>query len=54
MSSGGSTGMPATPAPTPFSHGPGGIKPEDLAASISRLSVIQASIFSLQKKGSLT
>ena len=33
--------MPATPAPTPFSHGPGGIKPEDLAASISRLSVIQ-------------
>ncbi len=41
MSSGGSTGLPATPAPTPFSHGPGGIKPEDLAASISRLSVIQ-------------
>ena len=41
MSSGGSTGMPATPAPTPFSHGPGGVRPEDLAASISRLSVIQ-------------
>jgi hypothetical protein len=41
MSSGGSTGFPSTPAPTPFSHGPGGIKPEDLAASISRLSVIQ-------------
>ena len=41
MSSGGSTGLPATPAPTPFSHGPGGVRPEDLAASISRLSVIQ-------------
>lgn len=41
MSSGGSTGMPATPAPTPFSHGPGGVRPEDLAAGISRLSVIQ-------------
>jgi len=36
MSSGGSTGVPATPAPTPFSHGPGGIRPEDLAAGISR------------------
>ena len=33
--------MPATPAPTPFSHGPGGVRPEDLAAGISRLSVIQ-------------
>jgi len=33
--------MPATPAPTPFSHGPGGVRPEELAASISRLSVIQ-------------
>ena len=41
MSSGGSTGMPATPAPTPFSHVPGGVRPEDLAAGISRLSVIQ-------------
>ena len=41
MSSGGSTGMPATPAPTPFSIGPSGIKPEDLVAGISRLSVIQ-------------
>ena len=41
MSSGGSSGMPATPAPTPFSHGPGGVRPEDLAAGISRLSVIQ-------------
>lgn len=41
MSSGGSTGMPATPAPTPFTHGPGGVRPEDLAAGISRLSVIQ-------------
>merc|ERR1719319_396784 len=41
MSSGGSTGMPATPAPTPFSHGPGGVRPEELAAGISRLSVIQ-------------
>jgi len=41
MSSGGSTGMPTTPAPTPFSHGPGGVRPEDLAAGISRLSVIQ-------------
>ena len=39
MSSGGSTGMPATPAPTPFSHGPGGVRPEDLAAGISRLAV---------------
>ena len=39
--SGGSTGLPATPAPTPFSLGPGGVRPEDLAASISRLSVIQ-------------
>ena len=26
MSSGGSTGMPATPAPTPFSIGPSGIR----------------------------
>ena len=41
MSSGGSTGMPATPAPTPFSIGPSGIRPEDLVAGISRLSVIQ-------------
>ena len=41
MSSGGSTGMPATPAPTPFSLGPCGIRPEDLVAGISRLSVIQ-------------
>jgi len=41
MSSGGSTGLPCTPAPTPFSLGPGGIRPEDLVAGISRLSVIQ-------------
>jgi len=33
--------MPATPAPTPFSIGPSGIRPEDLVAGISRLSVIQ-------------
>ena len=39
MSSGGSTGIAATPAPTPFSHGPGGVRPEDLAAGISRLAV---------------
>ena len=38
MSSGGSTGVPATPAPTPFSHGPGGVRPEELAAGISRYS----------------
>ena len=42
MSSGGSTGLPATPAPTPFAQGGSlGIRPEDLVAGISRLSVIE-------------
>ena len=36
MSSGGSSGFPSTPAPTPFSQHPGGVRPEDLAAGISR------------------
>ena len=43
MSSGGSSGFPSTPAPTPFSVHPGGILPEELAAGISRLSVIEES-----------
>jgi len=43
MSSGGSSGFPSTPAPTPFSAHPGGVRPEDLAAGISRLSVIEES-----------
>ena len=41
MSSGGSSGFPSTPAPTPFTFHPGGVRPEDLAAGISRLSVIE-------------
>ena len=41
MSSGGSSGFPSTPAPTPFTYHPGGVRPEDLAAGISRLSVIE-------------
>merc|ERR1712020_245912 len=41
MSSGGSSALPSTPAPTPYSHHPGGVRPEDLAAGISRLSVIE-------------
>ncbi len=41
MSSGGSSGFPSTPAPTPFCHHPGGVRPEELAAGISRLSVIE-------------
>ena len=39
MSSGGSSGFPSTPAPatTPFiQHVAGGVRPEDLAAGISR------------------
>ena len=36
MSSGGSSGFPSTPAPTPFSAHPGGVRPEELAAGISR------------------
>ena len=40
---GGSSGFPSTPAPTPFSAHPGGVRPEDLAAGISRLSVIEES-----------
>ena len=43
MSSGGSSGFPSTPAPTPFSAHPGGVRPEELAAGISRLSVIEES-----------
>ena len=41
MSSGGSSALPSTPAPTPYSHHPGGVRPEDLAEGISRLSVIE-------------
>ncbi len=41
MSSGGSSDFPSTPAPTPFHPNPGGVRPEDLAAGISRLSVIE-------------
>lgn len=45
MSSGGSSGFPSTPAPTPFAPPPGaGVRPEDLAAGISRLSVIEESV----------
>ena len=44
MSSGGSSGFPSTPAPTPFSAHPGGVRPEELAAGISRLSVIEESV----------
>ena len=40
---GGSSGFPSTPAPTPFAAHPGGVRPEDLAAGISRLSVIEES-----------
>ena len=43
MSSGGSSGFPSTPAPTPFTAHPGGVRPEELAAGISRLSVIEES-----------
>jgi hypothetical protein len=43
MSSGGSSGFPSTPAPTPYSAHPGGVQPEELAAGISRLSVIEES-----------
>lgn len=48
MSSGGSSGFPSTPAPTPFTAHPGGVRPEELAAGISRLSVIEESGESLK------
>jgi len=45
MSSGGisSSGFPSTPAPTPFTAHAEGVRPEELAAGISRLSVIEES-----------
>ena len=50
MSSGGSSGFPSTPAPTPFTHHPGGVRPEDLAAGISRLSVIEESVVNVMEE----